>query len=161
MSSVFSAVSNALRKLDGNGNGVIASGPVYDGRAFIAAVGATLAARRAVAAYAARVAQSTLSGNVLTSPTGAAEDSVVVIEHSTTFTTGNYSMPVSVASVDEIIVTSNLATYGPWLEGTGSRNTTTRFAGYHSYRQATQEIDTSCLPFADAAVAPFVVAMNL
>lgn len=26
--------------------------------------------------------------------------------------------------------------YGPWLEGVGSRNTITRFKGYHSFRNA-------------------------
>lgn len=28
--------------------------------------------------------------------------------------------------------------YGPWLEGTGSRNKTTRFKGYHLWRLATR-----------------------
>jgi len=28
--------------------------------------------------------------------------------------------------------------YGPWLEGTGSRNQTTRFKGYSSFRRAAQ-----------------------
>jgi len=28
--------------------------------------------------------------------------------------------------------------YGPWLEGTGSRNETTRFKGYSSFRRTTQ-----------------------
>jgi hypothetical protein len=31
--------------------------------------------------------------------------------------------------------------YGPWLEGTGSRNRTTRFKGYASFRRATQQAD--------------------
>lgn len=31
--------------------------------------------------------------------------------------------------------------YGPWLEGTGSRNRTTRFKGYATYRRMTQHID--------------------
>lgn len=26
--------------------------------------------------------------------------------------------------------------YGPWLEGVGSRNNTTRFKGYHAFREA-------------------------
>ena len=30
--------------------------------------------------------------------------------------------------------------YGPWLEGVGSKNRTTRFKGYHSLRKATQEL---------------------
>lgn len=31
--------------------------------------------------------------------------------------------------------------YGPWLEGTSSRNQTTRFKGYASFRKAAQELD--------------------
>lgn len=30
--------------------------------------------------------------------------------------------------------------YGPWLEGTGSRNRTTQFKGYRSVRETTQEL---------------------
>jgi hypothetical protein len=30
--------------------------------------------------------------------------------------------------------------YGPWLEGIGSRNATTRFKGYFNYRRSVQEI---------------------
>lgn len=32
--------------------------------------------------------------------------------------------------------------YGPWLEGTGSRNATTRFKGYRTFRIVKQELDT-------------------
>lgn len=39
--------------------------------------------------------------------------------------------------------------YGPWLEGTSSRNATTRFKGYASFRKATQ---------AAQALAPAIVA---
>jgi hypothetical protein len=31
--------------------------------------------------------------------------------------------------------------YGPWLEGTGSRNRTTRFKGYASFRRAAQTLE--------------------
>lgn len=31
--------------------------------------------------------------------------------------------------------------YGPWLEGTSSRNWTTRFKGYASFRRAAQQVD--------------------
>ena len=31
--------------------------------------------------------------------------------------------------------------YGPWLEGTSSRNQTTRFPGYHSFRTVGQELE--------------------
>lgn len=31
--------------------------------------------------------------------------------------------------------------YGPWLEGVGSRNQTTRFKGYRAFRKAAQALD--------------------
>lgn len=31
--------------------------------------------------------------------------------------------------------------YGPWLEGVGSRNATTRFKGYHAFRNAAQALE--------------------
>lgn len=31
--------------------------------------------------------------------------------------------------------------YGPWLEGVGSRNNTTRFKGYHAFRKAAMALD--------------------
>jgi hypothetical protein len=31
--------------------------------------------------------------------------------------------------------------YGPWLEGVGSRNKTTRFKGYHTFRTVAQELE--------------------
>lgn len=31
--------------------------------------------------------------------------------------------------------------YGPWLEGVGSRNNTTRFKGYHAFRKAAELLD--------------------
>jgi hypothetical protein len=32
--------------------------------------------------------------------------------------------------------------YGPWLEGTGSRNASTRFKGYRTFRIVKQDLDT-------------------
>lgn len=31
--------------------------------------------------------------------------------------------------------------YGPWLEGIGSRNATTRFKGYHAFRKAAMALE--------------------
>lgn len=31
--------------------------------------------------------------------------------------------------------------YGPWLEGVGSRNATTRFKGYHAFRKAAEMLE--------------------
>jgi len=46
--------------------------------------------------------------------------------------------------------------YGPWLEGTSSRNSTTQFKGYASFRKATQATEQ----LAPAIVAR-VIARNL
>lgn len=32
--------------------------------------------------------------------------------------------------------------YGPWLEGVGSRNATTRFKGYHTFRKVTTMLES-------------------
>jgi hypothetical protein len=52
------------------------------------------------------------------------------------------------------------ATYGPWLEGTGSRNETTRFKGYASIRRSVQQLDRDSDKYAQAAVDAFVREMN-
>jgi len=37
-------------------------------------------------------------------------------------------------------ISDNGVIYGPWLEGVGSRNATTRFKGYANYRRNVQQI---------------------
>lgn len=44
-------------------------------------------------------------------------------------------------TADLDIVSDRGIIYGPWLEGTGSRNETTRFKGYASARKATQQLE--------------------
>lgn len=46
--------------------------------------------------------------------------------------------------------------YGPWLEGTSSRNKTTRFKGYANARHAAQQLDRAA-----TAVAEHVIAAHL
>lgn len=68
-----------------------------------------------------------------------------------------YTMPIVVEDpAVETIVTTELAMYGPWLEGTGSRNMTTRFKGYFGYRLAAQELDVEAEGIADAELQPFI-----
>ena len=72
--------------------------------------------------------------------------------------TRTYTMPIIVEDpAVETIVTSGNAMYGPWLEGTGSRNATTRFKGYHGYRlasQVTRRVKRRAI--ADTALQPFI-----
>lgn len=42
---------------------------------------------------------------------------------------------------DNLVVTDKDIVYGPWLEGVGSRNQSTRFKGYKHWRITTQEVD--------------------
>lgn len=41
---------------------------------------------------------------------------------------------------NDVVVHDRGIIYGPWLEGIGSRNRTTRFKGYFSFRRATQQL---------------------
>lgn len=50
--------------------------------------------------------------------------------------------------------------YGPWLEGTGSRNRTTRFKGYRSLRQATDAVEATAEPKAEVILQRYIGRMN-
>lgn len=51
--------------------------------------------------------------------------------------------------------------YGPWLEGTGSRNfPVTRFKGYATYRRKFQEIDRRAPIIADYTVREYLPGMQ-
>jgi hypothetical protein len=87
--------------------------------------------------------------------------SVTTTTRSRAYQTGKYTMPVVVDNIaTDILVTTSLATYGAWLEGTGSRNLTTRFKGYHNFRQATQQVEMRAGDIAEKSLAPFVDRMN-
>ena len=53
--------------------------------------------------------------------------------------TGNYRRSIH-KSLGNLIgrIDDSKVVYGPWLEGTGSRNQTTRFKGYSSFRRTAQ-----------------------
>ena len=50
--------------------------------------------------------------------------------------------------------------YGPWLEGTGSRNKTTRFKGYAIYRRNVQKIQRRAEVIADYTIHEAMPGMN-
>lgn len=65
--------------------------------------------------------------------------------------TGYYQSQIHVAaSGDGQQVTDGGVIYGPWLEGTGSRNRTTRFKGYATFRRVTQKMDAKAGADAEA-----------
>lgn len=52
-------------------------------------------------------------------------------------------------------LTDNKVVYGGWLEGVDSRNSTTRFKGYHTFRLVKQSLDQDKLTLAQPAVNEF------
>lgn len=46
--------------------------------------------------------------------------------------------------------------YGPWLEGVGSRNATTRFKGYHTFRTIAQRLNARARPIAGRSLSKYV-----
>lgn len=61
--------------------------------------------------------------------------------------------------LDEVIG-DNMVIYGPWLEGVGSRNATTRFKGYFSFRRARQDTEAKVPVLVEPAVVRFIGAVN-
>lgn len=50
--------------------------------------------------------------------------------------------------------------YGPWLEGVGSRNRTTRFKGYFTFRKVAQRLNSRSELIARAIVPRYLRRMN-
>lgn len=71
--------------------------------------------------------------------------------------TGYYSSRVvaDLAGPDNLVHDSDVV-YGPWLEGVSSRNQTTRFKGYSTFRRAAQELGQQA-PRAAAEAAQDIV----
>jgi hypothetical protein len=53
--------------------------------------------------------------------------------------------------LDDVLIHDRGIIYGPWLEGVGSRNQTTRFKGYAMFRRATAMVQAK-VPFIAARV---------
>ena len=54
-------------------------------------------------------------------------------------------------SGDQVVLHDRGIVYGPWLEGIGSRNQTTRFKGYAHWRQAAQQTNAQASRLAENA----------
>lgn len=50
--------------------------------------------------------------------------------------------------------------YGPWLEGVGSRNATTRFKGYFAMRRAAQKVQRMTTAIAEPIISAFTRKAN-
>jgi hypothetical protein len=75
--------------------------------------------------------------------------------------TGNYRRNISTEfkNMSAIIYDGNVV-YGPWLEGIGSRNATTRFKGYGVYRQTASYLGKISRGIYDAHVRHWAKRMN-
>jgi hypothetical protein len=111
----------ALRDGDVVSAEVVLTGPLFDGAA-AELVTATLAeAQVQVAAHGS----ATLHGFMN-----------ATFRHPTPY----YETQVVTSSrAGDLVVNDRKIIYGPWLEGIGSRNATTRFKGYANWRRARQE----------------------
>lgn len=118
------------------------SGPIFDGRAAKATTVYLHAATEAVAEVGARDVRTLISGSVKSG-------------------TGYYESRIHAdRTVNGAMVTGGGVIYGTWLEGTSSRNQTTRFKGYAAFRKATQELDRKADLIAVKALPPYLRRMN-
>jgi hypothetical protein len=71
--------------------------------------------------------------------------------------TGRYQRAVrNVEEGGSRVIDDQNIVYGPWLEGTGERNRTTRFKGYASFRRAVQAVESRLGPGISRAVGDIV-----
>lgn len=101
-----------------------------------------LAAEQKLAAEGVRMVHSRLEG-VLQHPTGYYESRV------------HAEMGPGLSRV-----TDGGVIYGPWLEGVGSRNATTRFKGYATFRKTRQELEAKAHEVMAAEAAVLTARLN-
>lgn len=75
--------------------------------------------------------------------------------------TGNYRRNVH-GMVRDLngLITDGGVIYGPWLEGVGSRNATTRFKGYSSFRRTAQWLQEQVVKVANIRLDRLVGRLN-
>ena len=124
------------------GRRVTASGPIVDGRALKQAERARAAIQNDVADAVENEVHDLLAAS-LKNPTGYYESRVVTNRAKTSNQ-----------------VTDSGVVYGSWLEGTSSRNQTSRFKGYATFRRATQKVEGRAGQIAAVTIRPFIQRMN-
>lgn len=122
---------------------VTKSGPIFDGRASRAVTDFLDEANRVVAERGVNDVRSRL-GQVLENPTGAYASKVTTDR----------------ASSEQWLITDQGTVYGPWLEGTSSRNQSTRFRGYQTFRKIRQELQGKAAGIAEPILSRFVNRMG-
>ena len=123
---------------------VIRTGPVFDGQAAAMVNGAAASVKAALEKEADQLAVELFTQSIKVSK-------------------GVFLGSIHVESItmSSSRVTTDIVTYGPWLEGTSSRNQTTRFKGYAGFRRAAQQLDSRAEAIAEALVAPVAARCSL
>lgn len=121
---------------------VKSSGPLIDGTANGIVDRAVHDMEGAVADEAVRRVHQRL-GQVLKHPTGFYSSRVVKTMRS-----------------DGADITDSRVVYGPWLEGVSSRNTRSRFKGYHTFQLVGQQLDTAVPAITAPAQAQMMRGLN-
>lgn len=134
------------------------SGPLFDGKAMAAARDAGEAIRHKLATEGKALVRAAFAAQIREDH-GVFLSTIKSTDSSEVEQWGKYTMPIDVGP-ETTVVTTELAMYGPWLEGVGSRNFTTRFKGYHGYRMAAQELEIIAPAVMDPIVSYYVGEMN-
>lgn len=121
---------------------VTLSGPLLDGRAgpIIQAMGREMQTDIATQGYADVMGNLNAS---LRNPTPYYETQVVVQDRA-----------------DDLVVHDRGVIYGPWLEGFGSRNATSRFKGYSNWRRAFQTLEKKAPVLADRILNRYLEVLS-
>ena len=73
----------------------------------------------------------------------------MVLQHPT----GRYESRVMVSNQsNSLVISDGGIVYGPWLEGVSSRNNTSRFKGYHVFRQTLQRMEKQAESIAEQSI---------
>ena len=117
-------------------------GPIFDGRALVALAAFRDDAERKIAEAGATEVQAQL-GQVLQNETGFYRSHVIAERAS-----------------DDYGITDQDVIYGPWLEGTSSRNQSTRFKGYGTFRKVRQWLEGQAGGIAESSLRRYIGRMG-
>lgn len=81
-----------------------------------------------------------------------------VLQHPTGFYESNIRSDPT--GYHEETVNDNRVIYGPWLEGTSSRNQTTRFKGYATFRLMAQQLDRKVMSIIEPILPELIGDLN-
>lgn len=122
--------------------GVTYSGPLFDGSSLRIVAAMMKAADKALGQAGVNLVELQLSNN-LRNPSGFYQSQIRTDNKST-----------------GAVISDGGVIYGPWLEGTGSRNRTTKFKGYSSFRKAGQQLNQAAEYITQQAISQYVKQLN-